>query len=581
VKTVGTVKWHPPGKKLHRGAWEIMATPDVTIRLKRMFPRSEQKRSRAIVFVDTDEVARDIEWALMRYPMEVDELARARMVAGRQAHIQLEERVLSVLSGEGSIAYDLEPARPPRPHQLVAAKLAMETGRLLLGDVLGLGKTMSCLLPLGVAMYRPAVVVCPTHLPDQWVDELELVYPQLRAHIVKGTRPYDIRLARGMGGRDADVVVVPYSRLAGWADHLAPVANAVLFDEMHELRTGPTTDKYKGAAVLVENTHLAIGATATPVYNYGGEAFNLISLLDPDFLGSQLEFEREWGGGTVRGKTKIKDPKAFGVYLREKGMMLRRDRKDTGREIDELQKITHNCDVDKKKLDQALDGIIALADVILDSKDRGAVFKASGDIDWRVREATGIAKAPYVAEFVKMLLASERKVVLWGWHRQVYRMWADALAAFNPVFYTGKQTQAQKRESVRRFLWQDPDFDLEDPHPRESRVFIQSLRSGAGLNGLQTVCSTGVFGELDWSPKTHDQAGGRLNRDGQIAPPVAFFLVSSHGSDPVIADRLALKRQQSDPIENPDAELFDLSDHDDGSRIRELAQLVRDRRRAA
>jgi hypothetical protein len=43
-----------------------------------------------------------------------------------------------------------------------------------------------------------------------------------------------------------------------------------------------------------------------------------------------------------------------------------------------------------------------------------------GDFDWKMRQATGIAKAPYVAEFVKLLLESEQKVVLFGWHRDVY-----------------------------------------------------------------------------------------------------------------------------------------------------------------
>src|SRR5579884_3848269 len=46
-----------------------------------------------------------------------------------------------------------------------------------------------------------------------------------------------------------------------------------------------------------------------------------------------------------------------------------------------------------------------------------------------------------------------------------------------------------------------------------------SLRSGAGLDGLQEDCTVGVFGELDWSPEQHRQCIGRLDRDGQTVTP--------------------------------------------------------------
>jgi hypothetical protein len=70
------------------------------------------------------------------------------------------------------------------------------------------------------------------------------------------------------------------------------------------------------------------------------------------------------------------------------------------------------------------------------------------------------------------------------------------------------------------------------------------------------VCKVGVFGELDWSPAMHDQCIGRYARDGQPEEALAYFLVSDHGADPVMAEVLELKRQQQEPLRDPDAPLF-------------------------
>ncbi|MDZ7886580.1 MAG: hypothetical protein U5N53_28415 [Mycobacterium sp.] len=140
-------------------------------------------------------------------------------------------------------------------------------------------------------------------------------------------------------------------------------------------------------------------------------------------------------------------------------------------------------------------------------------------MDYRLRQATGIAKAPFVADFVRLLLESQDKVVLFGWHRAVYDVWLHRLQFFKPVdaFING-----------------------------DSRVLIISLRSGAGLDGLQHVASTIVFGELDWSPGVHRPGHpGKLNRDGQKHKVLAYFCVSTDGSDPVILDVLNLKAMES------------------------------------
>jgi len=144
-----------------------------------------------------------------------------------------------------------------------------------------------------------------------------------------------------------------------------------------------------------------------------------------------------------------------------------------------------------------------------------------------------------------MLVEGGEPVVLYGWHHEVYAVWREALADLQPVFFTGKESPKQKWEARQAFL------------EGEAQVLVMSLRAGAGLDGLQAKCRTVVFGELDWSPGVHEQCIGRVHRDGQAEAVMAYFLIADAGSDPVVADVLGLKRQQSEGVRDPQAELVE------------------------
>lgn len=574
-----------PGTWPERACWAIEGGADVMIRLKRMFPRAEKHRRAYITLDDTREVRRDLEWVLMRWDLQVSSEDRDRLTVGAAEHREREQAVAEILSGDRPHLPFMEPAREPREYQLVAADLALTTGRLLLTDELGLGKSMTGLLALRNPDVLPALVVCPTHLPQQWMEELAKTLPWLRGHIIRTGRAYDPAQRREMKGHDPDVLFVNYHKLRGWVDTLAGRVRTVIFDEAQELRRADS-DKYKAAARIADAADLRIGLTATPVYNYAGEIHNVMSVLAPDALGNREEFAREWGGGGYwHDKLKVKDPKALGEYLRGEGLMLRRTRKDVGRELPDVVRVPHSVDADERVHAELMEGTLDLARTILDATDRKQAFTASGDLDWRVRRATGISKAPYVAEFVKLLLEAEEKVVLWGWHRDVYEIWLDKLAEFNPVLYTGSESPAQKERSRLRFLGGEPLANARDEAWRsrreedweEGRILIMSLRSGAGLDGLQEAAHVGVFGELDWSPGMHDQCVGRLHRDGQGNNVMAYFLVSDQGSDPLMAEVLNVKRMQSEPLRDPDAELFEEA-ADTGDRVRRLAAAVLQKR---
>lgn len=558
MRTYGTLTLTQPG-----GWWQLDVEPHLAIRAKRILGRARNTRGGYVGVRDTAEVARDIEWLISRWPVEVEDDTLAYLTERADTHRAMEARVGELLATPATL-FDLprEPARAPRDYQRFAVEMLRARGALLLTDELGLGKTYTALLSLVHADALPAVVVPPTHLPRRWMTEIQESFPFLTAAVAqKTTAPASWEREESR----PDVLIVPYSRLSGWRHHLRGWAKTVIFDEVQELRKGIETLKGSAASDIADAATYRLGLTATPVYNYAGEVWQIIQILAKGELGTADEFSREWGGGGWQGSGhfRVKDPAALGSYLREQGLMVGRTRKEVGRELPKTIKTVQVVDSDPTVLEKVAGDAAAMARLILaDTTDRKDRFQAAGELDWKLREATGIAKAAYVAEFCRLLLQSEQKIILFGWHRAVYDIWNEALAEFNPAMYTGSETPKQKAAAEEAFT------------TGNARVLIMSLRSGSGVDGLQKVTSTVVFGELDWSPQVHEQGIGRARRDGMDDAPVnAYFLVAESGSDPVILQVLDVKRNQGEPIVSPDGRLFNNAIQD-VNRGRALAELV-------
>ena len=298
---------------------------------------------------------------------------------------------------------------------------------------------------------------------------------------------------------------------------------------MREIRT----QKYAAALHLRDHVRYRIGLSGTPIKNYGGEVRVVMNVILPDALGTEKEFGREHCGGSYGEKARVKDPDALGALLVRRGLMTNRTRKQVGRYLPPVKTFVQPVEVDMTALDRVKVDTLAYARTLLrhggDPLDKR---NAAKEIDWRLRQATGLAKAPAVAEFVK-ILAGRSPVLLFGWHRGFWLHMARALVDFKPVFYTGEETPLQKKRAVDAFLAGD------------SQVFCMSLRAGEGVDGLQKVCSTCVFGELDWTwTQMMRQNVGRIAREGQDQNVFAHVMLADDGADPAMADALNIKREQ-------------------------------------
>lgn len=556
-RTYGKVTKEPTG-------WRITAEPHILLRMKRVFERIHKGQHGSVTLADTPENCHDLEWFMQRYPLAIDFTTRSSLAIASRRHRE------HILTMEQIADPEYKPQRfnlalPLREYQSRAAQLYLQQGFLLLADDVGLGKTAVGIGSLSDPRTLPALVVTKTFLPRQWRDEIKRFAPGLSSHIITSGTPYE--LAAKNWGTSPDVLIINYHKLCGWAEVLSKYCKSVIFDEVQELRRDES-NKYS-AAMHIARGKLSLGLSATPIYNYGGEIFNVLSVIRDGCVGRREEFYREWCVDQGRHQS-ISDPKAFGSYLRENFIMLRRTRAEVGRELPPIQKIVQPVDSDTRELLKVQRSASELAQIILRQGGetfRGEKMQASERLSNMLRQATGIAKAPFVAQFVRMLVENGERVLLGGWHREVYTIWHAELKDLRIGYFTGTESLKQKQDAKDKFVAGELD------------VLMMSLRSGEGVDGLQGACNTVVIGELDWAPGVHEQFLGRIHRDGQTQGVAVYFLLADDGADPVMAEVLGLKRQQIEGIRNPKQELIETLDTG-GDHVRRLAEKYLNRRSA-
>lgn len=543
---LGRLRYGNTGRE--RGVWCVdQLQPHVAIAFKRLFTKV-RPRMAELHLSDTDEVRADLEWFLLRYPLETKWHALLAEGSARMKRRQAErEEILSPDWAPAGTGAELR--YPPYRYQEQAVAIALQNDALLLGDDVGLGKTETALLAAARGAPLPMAIVCQPHLVRQWGRRAHK-FTSLRPHEIKSTTPYRLP--------EADLYIFSYSKLAGWLEVFNEgLFPSVVYDEIQELRHGRSTGKGNAAAVLSSKARFRMGLTATPIYNYGDEMHTVMGYVQPDVLGTRDEFFREWCGYS-KG---VADPDALGSFLRSTGYFLRRTEDDetVDKSMPPPNVIDVELDYDEVAVAKEEEILRTLATSVL----RGS-FAESGqaarELDVRMRHITGVSKAKPVAAYVDLLLCEREKVIVAGWHRDVYDIWLDALDRYNPVLYTGSETAAGKQRSVDRFVEGD------------SRVIMISLRSGAGLDGLQHVCRDVVFGELDWSPQVHKQLIGRARRPGQRHQVTAHYLHVNGGSDPVLMQLLGRKSDQSRGILDPG--IAPAARFTDDSRIKALARFV-------
>ncbi|MCI5847921.1 MAG: DEAD/DEAH box helicase [Clostridiales bacterium] len=522
-RTYGTLSYNK-----RRNCWVVKGDPSVTELCKRLFPGTETNRRGEARFTAHRRIIGDLNWLMLRYPLALRQsdmerwenaLADARAyVVRREEARQTPQRVAP---NSGTFLGRLT------PFQEEGLAFLLRSDRCLLADEMGLGKTVQALAMLAETGAYPALVVAPPHLMHNWQNEIARFVQKadgtpLRVHVIRGLKPYPLP--------QADIYLMHYLLLRGWKESLPQAAiPTVIFDEVQELRHSGT-EKYSAASLLAEKAGRVVGLSGTPIYNRGAEIWNVVNILDFHFLGDYESFTREWCYGY--GNQIVAKPDLLGQKLRDEGMMLRRTKQEVLKELPPKRRLVMEIDSDDSVYKKLMQPVWETLRQLKNSRDADASQRALWEmaVETGERQATGIAKAPYVAQFVRALLDAGERVLLFAHHHEVMDCYRRELKAFSPAFITGKETPAMKERSVERFMTGRTD------------LCCISLRAAAGLNLQRASCV--VFGELDWSPAVHSQAEDRAHRMGQTDSILCYYLVSKGGSDQDMQDALGLKVSQ-------------------------------------
>lgn len=517
-------------------SYVIEAEPAVLEMAKRVFPGCDVRVSGKVRFAATRRAVGDLNWLMLRYPLKVVDSERFG---------QDREKAIAHAVRRAANQSPRELTLPPtfigelRPYQQEGVDYLVANERALLADDMGLGKTPTVIGALAAAEAFPALLVVPTNIQRQWMRQvgtfLDLAIPgqqvldmepgargERMCHVIKGLRPYDLP--------PRPIYITHYGVLRGWRDVLQELGlKAIVFDEIQELRhTG--TDKYSVASLIAGAARYAWGLSGTPVYNYGGEIWSVLNIIDYHCLGDNDSFTREWCTGY--GVKVVTKPDVLGDYLRREGLMIRRRKSDVQGQLPPKRRVVHVVDSDQTRYNAMIAEAVRLAeryDQITDWAERG---RTKREIEGAARKAAGVAKAPYVASFVRSLLEAGERVLLYAYHHDVHNSLAEDLAMFKPVRITGEQSPKEKEAAVEAFARGD------------TNLVQLSLRSTAGLDQLQGRGSVVVFAELDWSPAIHSQCEDRLHRigiDPSLESVLCYYMVSDTGMDETMQEALGLK----------------------------------------
>lgn len=512
----------------------VECEPAVSEFVKRVFPGCVARRGR-ITFPVARRTTEDLNWLLTRWPMQLD----CGEVLDEQRGLAIEHAARR----EGQL--ELEPVSEPPgfhgrllPFQREGVAFLAANERSLLADDMGLGKTVTALAAVAHTGAFPVLVVCPPSVVRQWQRQAQ-AFLRMRAEGECVELPPAVQVLTGRGPKagkpvpEAPITIVHYLVLSGWRDWIRERGfGAVVFDEAQELRR-PGSDKYAAASLISSGVRYVWALSGTPIYNYGEEIWAVMNAVDFVCLGGRDAFIREWCR-EYRGKYVINEPAVLGQYMRREGLMLRRRKDDVQADLPPKRRVVTVVGHDEDVYGRLVANAVAIArgyDGLKEWRERG---EAARRIEEETRKATGTAKAPYVGDFVRGLVAAGERVLVFAYHHDVYDALMLALHGLRVVCMTGRESQAEKDGAVTAF------------GAGEADVALLSLRTSAGLDGLQRAGTCVVFAELDWSPAIHSQCEDRLHRQGLTSGEsiLCYYLVAETGSDEAIQEVLGLKIDQ-------------------------------------
>ncbi|WP_211443556.1 DEAD/DEAH box helicase [Collimonas humicola] len=402
----------------------------------------------------------------------------------------------------------------------------------ILADDMGLGKTVQTLAHIltekqSGRLTAPALVIAPTSLMDNWLQEAARFAPDLRVLVLQGKQ----RLEQFEQIAGFDLVLTTYALLPRdeerWREH---AFHLLILDEAHYIKN-PRSKVAQSAALLNARHRLCL--SGTPVENHLGELWAQFHFLLPGLLGDEKTFNRDFrqpiekqGDATRRAL----------LSRRIKPFLLRRTKDKVAKELppktEMLRSVTLSgaqrdlyenvrLVMDKKVREEiAKKGVARSHIVILEAllKLRQAccdprLLKTDQPEAEAAQAEMPSAKLLELLEMVEELRQEDRRILVFSQFTSMLTLIAAELRQRDIGYALLTGATQDRVEPVRQF------------QEGEVPVFLISLKAGGvGLN--LTAADTVIHYDPWWNPAAESQATDRAWRIGQDKPVFVYKLIA-------------------------------------------------------
>jgi SNF2 family DNA or RNA helicase len=424
------------------------------------------------------------------------------------------------------------------------ARLAHANLGACLADDMGLGKTVQTLaLLLHRAAIGPALVIAPTSVCSNWVDEAQRFAPGLRVRLYgEGERASMLKDAAA-----GDLIIASYALAQIDVEAFAKIEWASLvLDEAQALKNA-ATKRAQSVASLQAKFRLAL--TGTPVENRLADLWSIMNLLNPGLLGSSGQF-------TERFATPIERDRDMPAQARLRRLvapfLLRRTKAQVLSDLPPRTEIIHRIEPGPEErtfLEASRRAALErVANLSADTSSGQASFHVLAELT-RLRRAAcdprlvapelGLigAKAQEFEQLALELVAGRHKALVFSQFTDFLKLLAERLdsAGLRYQYLDGSTPAAERGKRVAAFQRGEGD------------LFLISLKAGGfGLN--LTAADYVLIVDPWWNPAAEDQALGRAHRIGQLRPVTVYRLVTAGSIEERIVGLHQNKRQLADGI---------------------------------
>lgn len=233
------------------------------------------------------------------------------------------------------------------PHQVEGVRTLARRKSFILGDDMGLGKSLQALTVFTIDIVRgwakTMLVVCPVSLKGNWADEIDK-FSRIPYMVLEGTPDQRIKLLvefSGWGG--PKILIVNYEQVVAHQDALdAMNFDVACFDEAHYLQNPKSKRTQASLAVYSRRSFLLTG---TPMLNHVDGLWPLLHRVDPVGFPNPYKFVNRYAVfGGYKNKQIVGAKNEDELRERLHNIMLRRLKKDV-LDLPEVQIIERRVDL--------------------------------------------------------------------------------------------------------------------------------------------------------------------------------------------------------------------------------------------